>query len=167
MLSPDEIDLGSASFYGIPGGSKGPYHMVTSDRVRGLFEEVGVHPDRIVVIGHTLDPKVLSKRDQVHGRILKALESKNGPLTLGMYIGGTGTLDERVRIVNIIKDLAGYIKEGKYKIKAIPGPHTEFARELHMLRDKLGLESSQFEIFSSDNRHKVIEVGHKWFVRGH
>ncbi|MFQ5493421.1 MAG: hypothetical protein ACE5DX_04650 [Candidatus Dojkabacteria bacterium] len=161
---PDEIDYGSASFYGIPGGKSGPMHLVNSMRVKSLFEEVGVDTDRIKVIGHTLDPNVLKHRDQIFRRVQKKLNSTE-PLTLGLYIGGTGTEDETTRIKQIIRDLAPHIKIGGYNIKVIPGPHLEFASELQELRRELKLEHAKnFEIFSSANRDKVIEVGHKWFI---
>lgn len=161
---PDEIDVGSASFYGIPGGKKGPLHLVNSQRVQMLFETVGVNPDRIRIIGHTLDPYVYKNRKSAYKRIRANLKDRNRPLCLGLYIGGTGTKDEVYRIKKIINLLADHIKLGHYTIKAIPGPHLEFAQELAEIKSSLKLNNKQFEIFSSSNRDKVIEVGHRWFV---
>jgi hypothetical protein len=161
---PDEIDIGSASFYGIPGGANGPLHLVNSQRVQSLFEAVNVFPDRIRVIGHTLDPDVFDQREQTYRRVQRAL-SRNSTLTLGLYIGGTGTQDEQVRIKKIIIDLKDQIKAGLYKIKVIPGPHLSFAEDLHKLVSELGLSSPKHvEIFSSVNRGMVIETGHSWFI---
>ncbi|KXK25881.1 MAG: hypothetical protein TR69_WS6001001487 [candidate division WS6 bacterium OLB20] len=164
-IIPDEIDIGSASFYGIPGGKHGPLHLVNSQRVQSLFERVGVHPDRIKVIGHTLDPVIFDNREKIFRRVQKHLGDRNHPLTLGLYIGGTGTNDEIERIIKIVKNLSGYVHIGEYRLKAIPGPHLEFADQLSDLRDELGLtDPDKFEIFSSANRDKVIEVGHRWFA---
>lgn len=161
---PDEIDIGSASFYGIPGGELGPMHLVNSSRVKALFEEVGVNPKRIKVIGHTLDPNVYKNRERIFKRVQQKLSSRE-PLTLGLYIGGTGTVDEMTRIEKIIRELKSYIHIGSYNLKVIPGPHLEFARTLEQLLRELNLTGNpNIEIFSSSDRNEVIEIGHKWFV---
>ncbi len=161
---PDEIDVGSASFYGIPGGKSGPLHLVNSQRVKELFMHVGVDPDRIKIIGHTLDPYIYRQRDKIFNRVQNKLSSHD-PLTLGLYIGGTGTIDEKVRVKKIITELSGYLHIGTYKIKVIPGPHIEFAAELHELAQKLNLADSQnLEIYSNTDRNEVIRIGHKWLA---
>jgi hypothetical protein len=161
---PDEIDFGSASFYGIPGGKTGPLHLVNSQRVKELFIQVGVDPDRIKIIGHTLDPFIFRQRNKIFNRVQNKLMSQEA-LTLGLYIGGTGTIDEKVRIRKIITELAGYLHIGTYKIKIIPGPHIEFAAELHELAQKLNLpDSHNLEIYSNSDRNEVIRVGHKWLA---
>lgn len=161
---PDEIDTGSASFYGIPGGINGPLHMVNSLRVKRLFELVGVNPERIVVIGHTLDPLVLKERSATYSRIQGNLKH-NKKLTLGVLVGGTGTVDEKKRIKNMISELAPHIKNGLYKLIIVAGPHLEFAEELSRLADSLKLDrAKEVEIYSSINRGQVVKVGHEHMV---
>ena len=152
---PDEIDIG---------GEYGPLHLVNSERVKNLFIDVGVDPDRIKVIGHTLDPIIFNNRIRIFNRVQAKLNSHES-LTLGLFIGGTGTIDERERIIKIISELAPYMHIGAYRLKVLPGPHIEFSAQLFDLAQKLKLaDSSNLEIYSNTDRNEVIRVGHKWLL---
>ena len=160
----DEIDQASASFYAVPDVIKGPWHFVNSDAVKRLMINIGVAPEKIKIVGHTLDPYVLDKRDAIKKRVNDHLRNSK-TLTLGMFIGGVGTKDEKERIKNVFYTLREQILAGLYNIKVIPGPHFQFAVELHKYLVQLGLaHQKNIEVYVNSNRHKVVATGHEWLV---
>jgi len=156
-ICPDEVSIATAEFYRIPNYT----NLVNSDSVRNQILKLSSVRERLsetLVVGHPLDPLILSKKEKIFKRIQS--EFSLGKVEIGLFIGGFGPKFQKKSIIDVIQKLADFVKESNIIIHVITGNHLDFERRLDDVVEQYKL-SKYIKVYRTRSKRELVEVGHR------
>ncbi len=114
------------------------YYCVFDEQTKAEFLEVAaahnkdVDPDRVVITGPPVDPRIVATREDKH-------PWRNGPLRLCITTGGLGT--NKLEIADVLRQLLPEIKKHpkKYQLIVFAGVHKDINDMVERLATKYGI----------------------------